>query len=83
MHPFFLSVHFISYGGAFLHFIKKRTDNLFPLSFGNRMVFKFRKRRPNMRKGMLGRISKTGIDSREKAPPRRLETCDRQIRFGE
>ena len=57
--------------------------NLFPLSFGNRMVFKFRKRRPNMRKGMLGRISKTGIDSREKAPPRRLETCDRQIRFGE
>ena len=57
--------------------------NLFPLSFGNRMVLKFRKRRPNMRKGMLGRISKTGIDSREKAPPRRLETCDRQIRFGE
>ncbi len=36
-----------------------------------------------MRKGMLGRISKTGIDSREKAPPRRLEACDRQIRFGE
>ncbi len=31
MRPFFLSVHFISYGGAFLHFIKKRTDNLFPL----------------------------------------------------
>lgn len=58
-------------------------NNLFPLSFGNRMVLKFRKRRPNMRKGMLGRISKTGIDSREKAPPRRLETCDRQIRFGE
>lgn len=47
------------------------------------MVLKFRKRRLNMRKGMLGRISKTGIDSREKAPPRRLETCDRQIRFGE
>lgn len=36
-----------------------------------------------MLKGMLGRISKTEIDSREKAPPRRLEACDRQIRFGE
>lgn len=52
--PFFLSVHFISYGGAFLHFIKKRTDNLFPLSFENRMVLKFRKRQGTMHKGMLG-----------------------------
>lgn len=47
------------------------------------MVLKFRKRQGTMRKGMLGRISKTGIDSREKAPPRRLDACDRQIRFGE
>ena len=36
-----------------------------------------------MLKGMLRRISKTGIGSREKTPPRCLEACDRQIRFGE